>query len=479
MNDRTLHPIEYLLIFKRRKPWFVVPFVVCSVVGVALALLLPATYRSDATIAVQAPAVAPDLVSTRASLDRDERLRALSQQLRSPAVLERVARDEGLISDRPIEAVTQDLNKRIDVEIPRPIAESNGQPELNAFYIVYRDRTPERTQRIANRLAQVFVDEHSRSREMQAEGTAEFLGGQLRASQERIAALEGRLRTAKEQYMGQLPEQTLANLQTVSGMRQQLESTSNNLRSEQDALALIDRQMQQMRQGAYSAPAGTAGIPTTPQQRVVALQRELAVARGKFTNRHPEIQLLEEELAAARAEAEAFGQQSEDSRTELLAADPNYQQLVAERNQAQLRINALRRLQRQLQGDIARYQQRVESAPMVEQELAALQRDYDFERERFKNLSERHSAALLQEQVARTRGGERFSVLNGAYLPDAPESPNRIRIALIALALGLGLGGAMVFGREYLDWSIRDSRVLQDQFDVPVLAEIPRIRDAA
>lgn len=479
MNERTLHPLEYLLIFKRRKPWFIIPFVVCSVVGIALALLLPATYRSEATIAVQAPAVAPDLVSSRASLDREERLRALSQQLRSPAVLERVVRDEGLIGDRPIEVVTQELNRRIDVEVPRPIAQTNGQPELNAFYIVYKDRTPERTQRIANRLAQVFVDEHSRSREMQAEGTAEFLGSQLRASQERISALENRLRTAKEQYMGKLPEQALANLQTVSGMRQQLESTGNNLRSEQDSLALIERQMQQMRQGAYSAPTGTAGIPTTPQQRVVALQRDLAAARGKYTSRHPEIQLLEEELAAARAEAEAFGQQSEDSRSELLAADPNYQQLVAERNQTQLRIKTLRRMQGQLQADIARYQQRVEAAPMVEQELATLERDYDFERANYKALSERHSAALLQEQVARTRGGERFSVLNGAYLPESPESPNRLRIALIALALGLGLGGAMVFGREYLDWSIRDPRVLQDQFDVPVLAEIPRIRDAA
>lgn len=279
--------------------------------------------------------------------------------------------------------------------------------------------------------------------------------------------------------MGRLPEQTLANLQTVSGMRQQLESTSNSLRSEQDRLSLLDRQIQQMKQGAYSGPAGSSGAASTPRQRVVALQRELAVARGKYTDRHPEIQLLEEELAAARAEASAFGQQSEDSRQELLSGDPSYQQLIAERNQTLLRIRGLQRSQGQLQADIANYQRRVEAAPMVEQELGSLQREYDFERENYKALSERHAAALVQEQIARTRGGERFSVLNGAYLPDSPESPNRLRIVLIALALGIGLGGALVFGREYLDWSVRDARVLQDQFEVPVLAEIPRIRDVA
>lgn len=478
MSERTLHPIEYLLIFKRQRRWFIVPAVMCSVLAVALALLLPATYKTEATIAVQAPAVATDLVSARASLDREERVRALSQQLRSPGVLERVARDEGLMEEGTMGEVIQDLNQRIQVQIPPSFARTDGQPELNAFYVVYRDRTPERTQRIANRLAQVFVDEHSRSREMQAEGTAEFLGAQLRASQDRITNLESRLRSMKEQHMGKLPEQTMANLQTLSGMRQQLESTSNSLRSEQERLGYIEKQMQQMRQGAYSAPMGTAGLPTSPQQRVIALERELAAARLKYKEKHPEIGILEEELKTARAEAESFSHQSDDARGRILAADPNYQQLVTERTQTQLRINALRRSEGQLRGDINNYQRRIEASPMVEQELASLERDYEFEKANYKALAERHNAALIQEQITRTRGGERFSVLSGAYLPESPESPNRLRIALIGIALGLGLGAALVLGREYLDWSIRDARALQE-LDVPVLAEIPRIRRVA
>jgi len=153
--------------------------------------------------------------------------------------------------------------------------------------------------------------------------------------------------------------------------------------------------------------------------------------------------------------------------------------VAAERNLTQLRIKALQRAEAQLSGDIGRYQQRVEAAPMVEQELASLQREYDFEKENYKQLSEKHAAALVQEQIARTRGGERFSVLNNAYLPKSPESPNRPRFLLVALALGLALGGASAFGRDFLDRSIRDARTLQDEFEVPVLAEIPRIHDVA
>ena len=478
MNERTLHPLEYLLVLKRRKWWFIAPLVACVVIGSALALLLPATYRSGAVIAVQAPNVTPDLVSGRAVLDRDERLRALSQQLRSPAVLERVVREENLAGERPIEEVMQEMVGRINVEIPKPIARTEGGPQLNAFEIVYRDDTAVRARDVANRLASVFVDEHSRSREVQAEGTAEFVGAQLRASQERINQLETRLRTLKEQHQGKLPEQTPANLQTLAGLRQQLESTSNALRSEQDRLSLIDRQMQSMRQGMYST-SGISSLGATPQQRVVALTRKLAEARSLYTDKHPEVQLLEEELKAARAEVAAAGQQPEGSRQELLAADPAFQQLRAEQNLAQIRVRGLQRAETQLRTDITRYQRNIEATPMVEQELASVNREYDFERENYKNLSERHATSLVQEQIARTRGGERFSVLNAAYLPDSPETPKRLRILLMALALGFALGGGAAFGRDYLDPSIRDARSLQDAFDVPVLAEIPRIHRAA
>jgi polysaccharide chain length determinant protein (PEP-CTERM system associated) len=481
MIERAVHPVEYLRILARRRWWFVVPFALCVVGGIALALLLPPTFRSSARIGIQAPAVAPDLVAARAVLDNQERLRALSQQLRSPVVLQRVAREEGLASERPLEQVVQDLLEpgRISVELPVQIAHTQREPELNAFDIVYLDRTADRARRVANRLAQVFVEEHSRSREMQAEGTAEFLGAQLRGAQERISSLERRLRSAKELHMGQLPEQTLANLQTLAGVRQQLESTSNNLRSEQDRLSLIDRQMQSMKEGLYSAPAAATGIIASPQQRVVALQRELDHARSLYTDKHPEVQILEDQLKTARADAAAVRSQPDSARQETLSGDPAYQQVLAERNQTQLRLRGLQRAEVQLRGDIARYQRRVEATPMVEQELASTEREYAFEKENYKQLSERHAAALVQEQIARTRGGERFSLLNAAYLPHSPESPNRLRILLMALALGVAMGGALTFGREFLDRSIRDARKLQDEFDVPVLAEIPRIHDAA
>ncbi len=53
-----------------------------------------------------------------------------------------------------------------------------------------------------------------------------------------------------------------------------------------------------------------------------------------------------------------------------------------------------------------------------------------------------------------------------------------IKIMAIAVVLGLLLGAAAALGREFLDRAVYDSRALQNEFEVPVLGEIPRITAA-
>src|SRR5207237_6541969 len=121
--------------------------------------------------------------------------------------------------------------------------------------------------------------------------------------------IEVLLRRAKESHMGQLPEQTQANLQTLSGLRQQLQANATSLRGEQDRLSMIERQLEGLKQGSSDVliipRAGEPGVAQTPDTRVMVLQRELAEARAMYTDKHPDVQRLEEELAAARREAVA------------------------------------------------------------------------------------------------------------------------------------------------------------------------------
>lgn len=480
MEERPFHPLDYVSVVSRRRWWFITPLAVCVIGGAMLALVLPAWYRADATIGVTSAAVSPELLrSGAAAIDREERARAVTQQLFSRPILERVAREEGLTASMPIEQAVAELRANTEVRVNDPIARAAAKPGLDTFAISHLARSAEEAQRVVNRLARVFVEETQRAREQRAERSSEFLATQLRETQDRLAQLEERLRQKKELYMGRLPEQRDANLQMVASLGQRLESTANTLRGEQDRLSMIERQIEAMRQGLSDVPALRADLgAATPQGRIAMLQRQLAEARTMYTDKHPEIQRLQQELADAR-EALKRGGAGSAERDDLLRSDPTYQQLLADRNQARLRVSALRREEAALRGQITAYQQRVEAAPMVEQELAQLTREYELERTQYGQLAEKHKAALVAEDLERKQGGERFSLLYGAGLPRSPETPNRGRLMIMALALGLVLGAGAVAGREYLDRSVHDARALQSEFEIPVLAEIPHIEQAA
>jgi polysaccharide chain length determinant protein (PEP-CTERM system associated) len=477
MEEPRVHALDYVSVLQRRKWWLVTPIVASVFAGAALVRYLPKEYRSSTTLGVSAPMVSPNFVNPSSAFDNEERLRAISQQLLSVPILDRVIQEEQLASDAPRDAQIGRLRWNIGITVPNPVAGAVESRRLDAFVLSYADEDPARAQRIANRLARVFVDEHSKSRTERAEDTSAFIGAQLSASQARLAELEARLRKAKESYMGELPEQTQANLHMLSGLRQQLDANATQFRGEQDRLSMIERQISALTQGTADAPLrrGHNGADS-PESRVWALQRQLLALQMKYTDKHPDIQRLRDELDAARREAAAALESPSDDRTAQLEADPAYRQLVADRENSRWRLRELERAGDDAQRQIGVYQARVEAAPMVEQQLASLQRDFDLERQQYAELSTKLRTSSIAESVERNRSSEQFTVLYPASYPTEPTKPVPWRVMLMSILSGICLGGALVLGREYLDRSVHDVRQLKDEFDLPVLGEISRIR---
>ena len=77
--------------------------------------------------------------------------------------------------------------------------------------------------------------------------------------------------------------------------------------------------------------------------------------------------------------------------------------------------------------------------------------------------------------MERRQKGEQFRILEAAFPPPDPVSPNRILIVLIGIMLagGLGLGVAIVL--EGIDDTFHDVRSLRGAVPVRILAEIPAV----
>lgn len=481
MEERAFHPLDYLSVLRRRKWWLIIPVALGVVAGALLAVLWPKDYLSEAKIGIAAPTLSPELLRGVSSLDKEERQRAISQQLLSRQVLERVVREEQVNSSKPVEDVAGWLRSQIVVKVDQPIGRMENKNGLDSFDLGYVDTDPDRAQRITNRLAYVFVDENSKTRTNRAENTSEVLGQQLQASQTRLAGLEGQLRVKKEANMGRLPDQINANIAMVNGLRQSLDSYSMQLRTEQDRQNQLEAQLDEMRRGTGTAPptsAASAAIHAI-QARIATLQQELAQARAVgYTDKHPEIERLQSEIAQGQRELASIKQPTGMAGGDALLTDPVYRQRVADRDAVRLRINTLRAQSSQASVQIGQYQSRVEAAPMVEQDLASISRDVELERTRYADLKTTYDKARSAEDFARQQGGERFSVLYPAY-PGRPAAPGQqVKLLLIPIVMGLVLGGAMAIGREFMDRSVHDARALQNEFDVPVLGEIPKIHGA-
>ena len=477
MEHEELHPLDYLSVVQRRKWWLIVPAVLSVAVGLALVRFLPKEYKSSTTIGVTSPAVSPNILGSAIPFDNQERLRAISQQLLSLPILARVVKEEQLTSDDTIEAGVSRLRKGIQITVPDPVATMNEPRHLDLFVVGYNDKEPALAQRVANRLATVFVDENARTRTVQAADASAFVGSQLAASQTRLAALDARLRSAKEAHIGQLPEQMGSNLQRLASLRQQIDSNATTLRNEQDRLSMVDLQIDAMSNGradAVAAVAGADGLPSS-ETRILTLEKELATARTMYTSKHPDVVALEESLAEAKKDAAQERNRAPADRLAQLQLNPAYRKLVADRDAIRLRIRDLQRESSDAQRQVTVFQARMEAAPMVEQQLTGLQRDYDLERQQYSDLSSKQHQAEIAETVARNRTGEQFAILYPASFPSEPTKPVPLRVMLITILLGCGLGFGLMLGAEYFDDSIHEARELKDEFDLPVIGTIPRL----
>lgn len=483
MEERsTFHPLDYVSVLRRRKWWFIAPLAAALIVGALLALLLPRTYFSHARIGVASATLSPELLRGVTSMQRDERQRAISQQLLSPAVLERVVREEKINPEKPVSEVAAWLRSNVQVSVPVPMRGTDTRAGSDTFDLGYQDSSPEQAQRIANRLAYVFVEENSKTRINRFENTSEVLSQQLADSQARLNQLEQALMQKKQSHMGSLPDQVNSNISVLNGLRSSADSLANQIRSEQDRLTVIESQIASMQQGTGGGAltSSAASAIQAANTRINQLTGQLNEARAAgYTDKHPAVTLLQQEIADARKELQTAQKQSAGNGPDALRSDPAYAAKVTERDMARLRIRQLQNAEAQARGQIAQFQRRVESAPMVEQDLSAVTRDVLLEQDRYKKLKTEYEAAKSAEDLQRKEGGERFSVLYGAYLPGSPASPVISKVMLMSLALGLVLGAGLVVAREFLDRSVHDAKALQNEFEIPVLGEIPKIHGAA
>jgi capsular polysaccharide biosynthesis protein len=112
--------------------------------------------------------------------------------------------------------------------------------------------------------------------------------------------------------------------------------------------------------------------------------------------------------------------------------------------------------------------------PESQKNLSLLIQTRDSNRRVYEELLMRQSQSDVSKQMEIGEKTTNFKIVDAAFLPKVPVSPNILMLILMSIAVGLGAGSGVVILMEKYRDTLVDIDQLED-LDVTVLATIPTI----
>ena len=524
---------EYLAVAARRRKPMLLTAGICAVLAILLALLLPAHYRSTATILIEQQELPSDLVRSTVTSYADQRVQVISQRVMTTQNLLDIIRRYGLYPreqqresrEELIGRMRDDIDFRMisaDVIDPR-----SGVPReaTIAFSVSYTSRSPAEAVKVANELTTLYLSENLTERTRLAQDAATFLTVEGDRHSRRIAELEGKLATFKEKNLDALPELTAINMQLMDRTEQELRQAQSRQTSLEQQRVYLEAQLAQLKPNgslvtdggerilspsdrlkvlrSQLASARAVYAPDHPDiarlQREVAgleaqagdsnaggeltrqldrAQGELAAARQRYSDTHPDVQRLEREVESLRTELASEAARPVSTAPTIVPDNPAYIQIQAQLSATQNDLSALTREMGAIRKRLADYQQRISTSPMIEKDYRELARDYENAQRKYQEIRSKQEEAVLAQNLESDRKGERFTLIEPPLPPEEPISPNRPLILILGLVLSIGLAVGAAALLEALDGTVRGRQDLALFLDGPPLALIPQIATA-
>ena len=226
---------------RRRLILIVMSIAMASTIG--LALLLPPTYTSGATILIEQQEIPQELVRSAVTSFADQRIQVISQRVMTTQNLLSLIERYNLYPDvrlsKPREVLLQDMRNDISLKMISAdvIDPRSGRPmqATIAFTVNYKSHSPDLAVKVANDLTSLYLNENLNSRTHMAEQTSSFFTDEAARQETRIQELDKKLSDFKQKNQDRLPEMQQLNT-TIS------ERTETDLRDAENRLSAIDSQ---------------------------------------------------------------------------------------------------------------------------------------------------------------------------------------------------------------------------------------------
>ncbi len=520
---------DYMAGFKRSKSQFAAILTGILFLTLLLAVLLPPTYRSTATILIEEQEIPPELVRSTITTYATQRLQMISQRVMTRSNLNKIIEKFDLYADARQRLTEEEIIKRMRDDIALDTISADiidprtGRPSTAtiAFTLAYDSRNPDLAQRVANEITSLYLEENLKTRTQRTAETSDFLKEETRQMGDYVSVLEKKLADFKEQNLNSLPEQKQINIELMDRTERELMQIDNEILSLEDRKFYLDGQLAQIKPDV-PVISSTGERILSPQDRLKSLKTEylamvsrysdkhpdvvkarleiaslkmdagdsdsglemakhlaqldgqLASLREKYSENHPDIVNLRKQISAL--EAELRKAQTTRAVRDIAASQPEnpaYITLQAQRDGTLQDLRVLRQRREEVKAKLGAYESRLLQSPKVERQYLELVRDYENATARYRELRAKAMEAEVAEQLEKKSKGERFSIIEPPLLPEKPIKPNRPAIAFLGVMLAIAGGFGYVLLIENMDKSIRGAKLITGLAGGPPLAVIP------
>ena len=481
-------PQAYLAIARRRHLHFLIPLLVGWLAVWVASWILPARYKSSTLILVEQPTMPKDYVTPNVTDNLQERLESITQQILSRTNLLHII-DEFNLYPREHAQLTPDekverMRKDVEIEL---VKDTHNQ--VTAFNVSYSSRNPRLAQQVTSEITNLFINENLEVRQQQSEDTTKFLADQLETARKSLDEQEEKIQEFKGQHIGELPTQLGSNLQILSGLQSQLQAEQDALNTAKQQHVYLETLLSQYR-SLHDSPKGADGtslgsLPALDQE-LARLRAELADLRARYTERHPDVRKVKDQIAqtqkmrdqlASDQKVKAFDAEPDDT---IVTNPDDPQSASTAQLQSQMKANQIEVANREhsieaLKAKVGEYQARLNQEPVREQQLADLTRGYDQSKANYDDLLKKKNESAMATSMELLQQGERFRILDPPSLPLKADFPNRLKFCGIGVGVGLALGVIVAGGFEMLDDRIHDEKALQSLLPIAVISEVPEM----
>jgi len=420
-----------------------------------------------------------------------ETVNTVSHIVLSRTSLEQIIHELGLGDSsekaESMESRVERLRSRIQVEPSR---------QGDTFSISFYGTDPEMVADVTNALASRFIGENLKYREGRAAETSVYTEDELNMAKELLDRREELMRDYKLKYFNEMPEQREGNLARLNSLQEQYQSRQNSIQDLERTRVLLQEQINvrrqlladdtRLRQAQTPSEPADDERPETDRERLARLQATLQNLSTRYTDQHPQMRRLQQEIAAleqtvgaaaaATGAATGAGDEADVAQSEGQNEGQFDQELFDLQIQLKdigLNIQELNEERTELKKAIDQYEAWIAAVPAREAEWAALTREYGELRRHYDHLVAQNLQARSALNLERKQKGSQFRIEDPARVSEKPVRPVFLKIMAIALALGAAVGAGLLVGLELLSASFRNPDDLEASLDIEVLSSIP------